>query len=203
MTLEAKDFKRLKWAFILLLALASTGAAAIFGAYLYYQDSDRKNLAANSAHTEVKAKLARARDEEQELKEKITRYQQLAARGYIGNEMRLDWVEAIARIKAARRIFQLDYEFAPQRLADASILPSGASGGGFDFMSSQMRLQVQLLHEEDLLNLISDLRKEVQAIIHVRNCTIDRITGEPEQRINGAQLKGECTLEWITLKEKK
>lgn len=203
MTLEAKDFKRLKWAFVLLLALAGIGVTAIFGAYLYYQDSERKNLAANSAHKEIEAKLARARDEEQELKEKITRYQKLAARGYIGNEMRLDWVEAIARIKTARRIFQLDYEFAPQRLADPGILPGGASGGGFDFMSSQMRLQVQLLHEDDLLNLISDLRKQVQAIVLVRNCAIDRLSGEAEQRINGAQLKAECTLEWITLKEKK
>lgn len=201
--IDSADLKRLQWALLLLFVLAVTGAGAVVGTQMLLKDAENKNRELIASRLDVKARLNRARDEEQELRDKIARYQQLGAQGYIGEELRLDWIEAIARIKKARRIYQLEYEFAPQRPADAGILPGGSSGGGFDFMSSQMRLQMQLLHEDDLFNVISDLRKEVRAIIQVHQCGIQRLAPDGSQRASSAQLKAECTLEWITLKEKK
>jgi hypothetical protein len=203
MKLDAADLKRLKWAFILLALLSALGGATVFGAQLMQKDADKKNREAATARKDIQTRLTRARDEEQELREKISRYQDLTTHGYVGNEMRLDWIETIARIKATRRIQKLDYEFAPQRPADAATLPGGASGGGYDFMSSQLKIQMELLHEDDLFNVIADLRREVKAIIQVRSCAIERVATEAAQRSNSAQLKTECTLEWITLKEKK
>jgi len=203
MNLVAADLKRLKWALVTLALMSALGGAAVFGAQLMHSVAEKKNRDVVAARNEIQTRLTRARDEEQELREKISRFQDLTARGYVGVETRLDWIETIARVKLARRIQKLDYEFAPQRPVDAVTLPGGATGGGYDFMSSQLKLQMDLLHENDLFNVIADLRREVKAIIQVRSCTIERVAAEAAQRSNNAQLKTDCTLEWITLKEKK
>lgn len=203
MNLDTKDFKRLQWAIAFLAIMSMLGAGAVWSALQLKKSSEKSFKASTAARSEIQTKLARAREEQEELRDKINRFQALKARGYIGAEHRLDWIEAIARIKATRRIFKLDYDFAPQRPVDAAILPGGASAGGFEIMSSQMRLQAHLLHEGELLALLDDIRDAVQALIQVRSCSMQRITPNTNSRSSSAQLQAECTLEWITLKEGK
>jgi hypothetical protein len=207
MTLDAKDLKRLQWAIAFLVIMSLVGGGAVWTTEQMKKSSNKALLDATAARKDIQAKLAQARDEQQELTEKLNRFQAIKARGYIGPERRLDWIDAIARIKAARRIFKLDYEFAPQRPADPSILPGGAAAGGFEIMSSQMRLHMQLLHEGELLAFLSDLttelRSSVEALVLVRSCTTERLAPGSTDRGSKAQLKADCTLEWITLKEAK
>lgn len=202
MKLDAKDFRRLQWAIAFLVIMALVGGGSLWITHDLKASSDKAFKEATASRRDIQTKLARASEEQQELRDKISRFQALKDRGYIGPEQRLDWIEAIARIKAARRIIKLDYEFSPQRLADSSLLPGGASAGGFNVMSSQMQVQLQLLHEGELLAFLAELRDSVQAMVKVRSCAIERIapgTG----RGNIAQLKADCTLEWITLREVK
>jgi hypothetical protein len=203
MKLDAKDFKRLQWAIAFLVLMGAVGGGSVWTALQMKKSSEKALKEATAARTDIQTKLARARDEQAELRDKIDRYQALQARGYIGLEQRLDWIEAIARIKVARRIFSLDYEFTPQRPVESAILPGGPSAGGLQFVSSQMRLQAQLLHEAELISLIEDIRNAVQALIQIRSCTIQRLPTSTTDRSNSAQIKAECTLEWITLKDGK
>ena len=89
------------------------------------------------------------------------------------------------------------------KVADASMLPGGASAGGFELMASQMKLQMQLLHEGELLAFLAELRRSVEALIQVRSCAVERIPANNTERGRNAQLKADCTLEWITLKDGK
>ncbi|MCK9389696.1 MAG: hypothetical protein M0Q22_15060 [Sulfuritalea sp.] len=203
MKLDTNDFKRLQWAIAFLVIMALIGGGSVWTIRQMEISSERAFQEATASRRDMQNRLARASEEQQELRDKITRFKELQARGYIGPEQRLDWVETIARIKTTRRIFKLDYEFAPQRSVDASILPAGASAGGFEIMSSQMQLQLQLLHEGELLAFLAELRDSVQALIQVRSCAIERIALSSIDRGNNAQLKAECILEWITLKESK
>lgn len=203
MTLDTKDLKRLQWAIAFLIAMSLVGGGAVWTTEAMKRSSNKTLQETTAARKDIQVKLTRAREEQQDLTEKLKRFQALKTRGYIGPERRLDWVEAIARIKTARRIFKLDYEFAPQRRMDPSILPGGAAAGGFEFMSSQMRLQIHLLHEGELLAFLADLRNNVEALVQVRSCAIERLAPGNTDRGSKAQLKAECTLEWITLKESK
>ena len=207
MTLDAKDLKRLQWAIAFLIILSLVGGGAVWTTEQMKKSDNKALQETTAARKDIQANLTRAREEQQELTGKLTRFQALKTRGYIGPEQRLNWVEAIARIKAERRIFKLDYEFAPQRRVDASILPGDAAAGGFEIMSSQMRLQVHLLHEGELLALLADLRNNlrntVEALVLVRSCMIERLAPSSSDRGSKAQLKADCTLEWITLKEGK
>jgi len=92
----------------------------------------------------------------------------------------------------------------PQKTVDAALLPEGAVGGGYEFMSSAMKLQMQLLHEGDLLGFLADLRANVRALIVVRQCNVERIArATSNERGTQAQLKADCDIDWITLREKK
>jgi hypothetical protein len=204
MKLDAKDFKRLQWAIAFLVIMALIGGGSLWTTHQLKINSEKTFKEVTAARRDMQAKLARASDEQQELRDKIDRFQQLKAKGYIGAERRLDWIEAIARIKVARRILKLEYELSPQRQVDSTLLPGGASAGGFELMASQMRLQLELLHEAELLAFLAELRDTVQALVKVRSCTIERIaTGNTIRSGNLAQLKAECVLEWITLKDDK
>lgn len=203
MNLDAKDLKRLRWAIAFLVIMALLGGGSVWTALQMKKGSEKAFKEATAERQDIQARLARAREEEQELRAKIGGFEALRARGFIGPEQRLDWVEAIARIKASRRLSKLDYEFAPQRPVDAAILPDGAAAGGFLIMASQMRMQMHMLHEGELLDFLAELRDAVRAMLQVRSCTLERLPPGRTERGGNAQLKAECTLEWITLREGK
>ncbi|MCX7147447.1 MAG: hypothetical protein NT042_14920, partial [Sulfuritalea sp.] len=116
MKLDAKDFRRLQWAIAFLVIMALVGGGSLWTTQQLKKSSDKAFQEATAARRDMQTKLARASEEQQELRDKISRFQALKDHGYIGPEQRLDWIEAVARIKAARRIIKLDYEFSPQRL---------------------------------------------------------------------------------------
>ena len=101
MKLDAKDIKRLQWAIAFLVIMALAGGGSVWSTQQLQKSSERTFKEASAARSEIQAKLARARDEQAELRDKIGRFQALKTRGYIGPEQRLDWIETIARIKAA------------------------------------------------------------------------------------------------------
>jgi len=199
----AEMFARLRWSLAIFIVLAAAGVAVALVAEQMVAKARQQERTVSGQLHDVEAKLSRLRDETEEIRAKIARYQELAASGVIGQEARLDWVEKIAKIKAARRLFDVEYEFAPQKTAEAAILPEGAVGGGYEFMASPMKLRMQLLHEDDLLGFLADLRQSVQAILVVRRCSVERLPRNPNERNLQPQLKADCDIDWVTLREKK
>jgi hypothetical protein len=63
-----------------------------------------------------------------------------------------------------------------------------------------MRIQMRLLHEEDLLNFLRRLQQEAKALILIRNCTLTPLANRPVGSTDLAQLNGECELRWITVR---
>jgi len=196
-----KQLKKLRWNLALLAVCALVAIAAGVAGESFVKGVASDERSAVAEQRDIRAKLARARDEERDLRGKIERYRDLDARGLIGQEHRLDWVEQIRKIKQARRLIDVQYELAPQQPLDPALLPGGA--GAFEFMSSTMRLQMALLHEEDLLTFLADLRDNVQAFIRVRNCSVERIGADSDRAASAAQLSAQCLVDWITLREKK
>ncbi|MDP2793472.1 MAG: hypothetical protein Q8O25_05220 [Sulfurisoma sp.] len=204
MTVSRDDFRRIQWSLLILVVLALLGAAVVFGSLQTTRVARAAAQKVEAERGDIRNKLARAREEEQEIRGKISRYQALVNRGYVTEEQRLDWIERIAQIKVARKLIDVQYELMPQRTVEAALLPEGAAGGGYEFMSSTMKLQMQLLHEGDLLGFLADLRANVRALIVVRQCTVERIApAAGNARGTQAQLKADCDIDWITLREKK
>lgn len=196
------DFRRIGPALAAALVMVAAGFTIIFVSLQMNQAAKRSLVAAQAKRLDSQNRLARARDEELEIKQKIARYNQLAAAGILGEERRLDWVENIRRIRGERKLFDIEYEIAPQQVIDAATLP-GASAN-YDFLSSTMQMRMKLLHENDLLDFIADLRASAQAFIRVRRCDVERLPKSGgESRGVPPQLAAECTIEWITIRERK
>ena len=198
--MSADDFKRIRWSLLLALAMTAIGVAALAYARQATLRQNSETQAAQAHLREIRDKLARARDEEAEIKSRIGQFNTLVAVGIIGAEQRLEWVERIKAIRSARGLYDLQYEIAPQRPLDPSIAPG--SSGSFEFLSSNMRLQMDLLHEEDLLRFLGDLRGSVHAYVRPQRCTIERIAQSAALRGSGTQLKADCVLDWITIQQR-
>lgn len=177
----------------LLLALLSAGALA-FGVFRYSEQAVRALEQAQAAQAESRARLTYVQDDEQQIRTKIDRYRTLLANGITRPERRLDWVETMRNIKEKRRLFVMEYEITPQQPLD----PQNVATGGYSFLVSAMKLDMLLLHENDLLGLLAELKSQVPALVSVRRCTLERLPA-PEQ---GAQLRAQCEIDWITLQEK-
>ncbi len=107
----------------------------------------------------------------------------------------MDWIEQLARIRSERRLGDIQWEISPRRPLEAEFAPG--SGGELEFMASTLRVQLGLLHEEDLLRFIADLRQGLSAYVRVRQCTLER-----RSRASTTQawpMQAECHLDLITV----
>ena len=203
MSLSMQDIARLRWPLILTATAVAAGAAMILASRHLVQAAETAHRQLAAQQGDLRTRISRAREEEADLRDRIALFNQLRARGIIGQEERLDWVEQIARIKAKRRLLDLQYELSPQHAVDDTLLSAGPTAGEYEFMASTMKLKMTLLHEDDLLGFLDDLRSAVHARLLVRECTIDRSVPSQDPSGLAGQLRAACTIEWITLREKK
>lgn len=201
MTPRLSAVVRLRGASLLLLVCLTVGVGALWSSLDWHDRETRSHRQVRAEQAEIQVRLARIDDDAAQMLTFGERYRKLLAQGYIGPERRLDWVEHIAQIKAARQLFDLRYAFAAQQPLDAGHTPSQVAAGGFEFMTSTMTLHLPLLHEDDLLGFLGDLTARVPALLRVRACTVERRVHDDGATARGAQLSADCVVDWITLKE--
>jgi len=180
-------------------ALVAVGIGAVIVTQQLLQRARSEQQAVAMEREAAQNKLARATDEEREIREKLVDYQKLRERGLIGEEQRLDWVERIAQIKAARRLFEVKYSIEPQRPAD---YPGIAGSGDVEFMVSPMKVELTLLHEEDLLRFIADLRAAVRSHVLVKSCTVQRLERPASDRAVVPRLRADCMIDLVTIRDR-
>jgi hypothetical protein len=200
MKFGASDLKRLRLPVAACVALALAGAACYFAADDYLQETKKLGASASAQRAEVQAKLASANEEEREIKANLQQYQALAARGIIGEEKRLDWIDTITAIKNERRLFNINYSIEPQRALD---YPRFGAGGGVNFVASRVKMDIQLLHEEDLLNFIDDLTKRGKSYLSARSCDVRRAELGSGGTTLASRLQAACVFDLITIRHNK
>ena len=189
------ELKRLMLPLAMAIALLAAGAALIVSAGGTLVTANSQLAAAQAERRQNNERLARISEEEREVREKIDVYQRLKQLNILGEEHRLEWADAITRIRTQRELLDLRYVVERQRLL------SSAPGkpGNVDFYASTMKVELALLHEEDLLRFLSDLRQSGNAFYAVRKCALSR-TG---QAVTGAtmtpRLRGDCDIDLITV----
>jgi hypothetical protein len=193
MTFDRSDFARIQVSLATAIIMIAVGAGLAWLADQQLRSAVQAKASASSQLQQYEGKLKQVRAEENEIREKSALYSNLRARGIIGEEQRLDWVELIKSIKETRKLIDVQYEFAPQQALERAALP------GFSFRSSAMKLQMKLLHEGDLLNFINDARRQAKAYVRVRSCTVTRIPRSGTAASETALLNADCQLDWITI----
>lgn len=195
MNFTAQELKKLALPLLACVVLLAAGAACI----VWVRDVQRIAVmeagAAREARAQAHERLARIAEEEREVKEKLQVYLRLRELGIIGPERRLEWADAMTRIRTQRELPDLRYRVERQRL----LTSVGKKPASVDFYASTMKVEVAALHEGDLFNFLTDLRETGNAYYAVRRCSIAR-TG-PAAAVAGLapRLRADCDIDLITI----
>jgi hypothetical protein len=197
-TLTREELQKLAAPLLIAVALLATGAGIIYGAGEGLRVAKASLAVAQSDRRQSSERLARIAEEEREVSQKIDVYKQLKALNILGEERRLEWADTINRIRVQRELLDLRYRVERQKLL-TSVAGKPAS---VDFFSSTMRVEMQLLHEEDLLRFLADLRSSGNAYYSVKRCAMAR-TG---QAVGGTsmtpRLSAQCDIDLITIMDR-
>ena len=195
MRLTREEARQLAAPVALALALAAGGAALVWSAGEALRNAQRNFASTQAERRQDTERLARIAEEEREVKEKIDLYQRLKQLHILGEEQRLEWADAIARIRKERELLDLRYTVDRKRL----LTSVAGKPGNVDFYASTMKVNLALLHEEDLLRFLADLRESGNAYYAVKKCVLTR-TGQP---VSGAsmtpRLSADCEIDLITI----
>jgi hypothetical protein len=179
----------------LALAFTAAGGALVWSAGEALRSAKRDFANVQAERRQNTERLARIAEEEREVKEKIDLYRRLKQLHIIGEEQRLEWADAMARIRKERELLDLRYTVERKRL----LTSVAGKPGNVDFYASTMKVDLALLHEEDLLRFLADLRESGNAYYAVRKCALMR-TG---QAISGQsmtpRLSADCEIDLITI----
>lgn len=195
MSLSVADLPKLKWslgAFVLSLALGG-GLISLNQGYLAQSQTEFK--AAQKQLANARAQLAAAQSDRENMSTYALEYNTLLAQKIIGNEQRLDWLEGLEELRQQGSVLDFRYTIAPQQ----NYAPNPpADAGNFQLSRSGMTMQIDLLHEEQLLHLFANMQKQMKGRFMLDGCTISR-TGATDEL---APLKAECSGGWLTMKSK-
>jgi len=193
MKLSSRDLTRLRLPLFVALALLALGALLAWWSTLAGQQASHERNDAANARQQIEQRLRQVRTEEQEVKERTLVFQAMQARGMVGPEKRLEWTELLRQLQRELRLPGMTYELGAQKQLES------VSGVAYAYFASPMRLQLRLLHEQDLLLFLNRLQQEARAMVLIRNCKLARPPETTEVRAHMPQLAADCELQWITV----
>jgi hypothetical protein len=198
MTLTRDEMRRLAAPFALAVVLVGAGLALIGSAGGALRGAEAQLAAVQAERRQNNERLARISEEEREVSEKIDLYQRLKRANILGEERRLEWADAITRIRKERELLDLRYVVERQRL----LVSAPAKPGSVDFYASTMKVQLALLHEEDLLRFLADLRQSGNAFYSIRRCALSRTGQAATGTTITPRLRAECDIDLVTIMDR-
>lgn len=196
MNLTVAELRKLGFPLVVAMVLLGAGAAMVWWMSRELVLSKPQLAAAKTGRSQSLERLARISDEEREVKEKMQVYQRLSEAGILGEERRLEWADAIARIRTGRELLDLRYRIEPQR----SLLSLPGKPASVDFYSSAMKIDLALLHEGDLLGFLADLRDAGNQYTAVQRCNLVRagVSAAAGPSLT-PRLRAQCEVHLITI----
>ena len=198
MSLSSQDWTKLRYPILGLgAALVLVGLLVSF-ANQYQQKSLKAVVLQQNLLNQARQKFQSSGFEKETIQQYLPRYNQLISNGFIGEERRIEWIENLRQIHDAHRLFSIDYSIGLQENFKPSYLPNL---GNFKLQRSTMKLNLELLHENDLLNLLDGLRGQPTPYI-VRDCEITRPSGAViNNKEVAANLRAVCEIDWLTIRD--
>lgn len=195
----AEGLRKLRMAWALLALSLAGGAGIAWGSHWYLEKEKRDSASSERRLREARSRLDTVRRERDSLHESAEVFSTLVDRGLLQNERRLDLVELVNALRARYQLSGLDYEIGAQRplaLAGGRVFPS------VDVLASRVKLRARALHEGDLVGFIDALSRTPQGFFPVDRCVMRRIDVAAVDSLQ-PRVEADCTLEWVTLKEKR
>jgi hypothetical protein len=186
-------FAALKLSLLLVLAALLLAGGGILWSRGQAQDAGSALQQQRSALNGARQQLDRSRQQQQLIATHLADYQALAARGFIGTEDRLAWIEAAQLANRDAGLYSLDYQLTPRTVS----LPALAQG--LPLGQTTMTLTLPLLVETDLARFLNALKARAPGVYRVRGCQLSHSGDAPFEPVNQPRLLAECELLWFTV----
>jgi len=195
MTFSARELRQLALPLVAFIALVAAGSGLVTWTENERTAAERDLTAARVARSQAKERLMRIAEEEREVKEKLEVYRRLKDIGILGEEQRLEWADAMARIRTERELPDLRYRV--ERQQPLKTVPGKPAS--VEFYASKMHVSLALLHEGDLLSFLGDLRASGNAYYAIRSCSLTRTGQTAAIAALSPRLRAECEIDLITI----
>lgn len=192
--MNTEELKALRGPLILLIAILAAAAGAVYYTNLLRLQAQTALSQQQNLLRDAQARMRRSGDEEAIITQYVDKYRQLQQSGFIGDEQRINWIDALRIANERTDLFGINYGVdAQQPYSYAAEL----NPGPFTIRQSVMKLEFRLLHELDLLRFFDALRTQNNGLFHIDNCALRRteITGAIRYQPN---IAANCQLTWIT-----
>ena len=196
MSFSVADIPEIKWsllAFGASLAVAA-GLVELSAGYQHQAKEDRQT--AQRQLNEARDQLIAAQSDLENMAAYQKEFQALEAQKVIGDEQRLDWMEGLEKIRQQGEVLDFKYGIAPQQ---AYVPNPPLDTGNLALNISPMTLQIDLLHEEQLLRLFTALNTQIKGWFMLERCSL---TPTGAQGATPGTLKAECAGGWLTMKNR-
>ncbi|MBI5659922.1 MAG: hypothetical protein HZC43_10360 [Nitrosomonadales bacterium] len=204
MTFSRSDFTHIRWSLLVFLLALGAGGAIITASESFIEKAQRDQRDARRQLGEARSRLATAEEDRENMRTYTLEYNALLKRNVVGSDQRLDWIEGLDKIRRqdqAPGAMSFKYSIAPQR----TYMPAPAlDSGNFELNRSDMTLQFDLLHEEQLMVFFDTVRSDIKGWFILDKCALERTGAAPETGASGTakQLTAECAGGWVTLRNR-
>lgn len=192
--MNSEEFKALRGPIILLVVVLIAAAGAI-----YYTNGLREQAQFSLRQQQVQLREAQTRmqrsgDEKAIIVQYVDKYRQLQQAGIIGDEQRINWLDALRIANERTDLFGINYAVGVQQ---AYPYAAEFDPGQISLRQSVMKLEFRLLHEADLLRFFEALRAQGGGLFHLESCAMQRIEQTAALRYQ-PNIAANCELAWIT-----
>lgn len=201
MRMIGADWRALRFPLLALMAALLVSAALVIFTRQALNQEKSRHARQEAVLREARERLQKSDDE----KERILRYRAsfiaLQQRGFVGEEQRINWVDALRAASLNLKMFGVNYQIEAQQPYGA---PLAMDAGPYRVRQSTMKISLDLLHEEDLMRFVNALAEQQAGIFALRECSLQRQgAGKVEHAKVQPNLHADCSLAWLSISEAK
>lgn len=199
MTLDKQDWQKLQIPLVILGGVIVL-VAVLFGLAAYYSANQEQAMQMQqNLLNAARQRYQSSGSEKDMITEYLPQYQALIDKGFVGEEQRIEWVDSLRAQHKNHKLFAIKYNISQQEKYTPTFAPNL---GSFVLNRSTMKLDFDMLHEGDLLQLFDSLNANNTATFMLRDCEIVRLNaGGVFSKQLIANLNAQCEVDWLTLRE--
>lgn len=194
--MNVEQLKALRGPLILLVVALIVSAGAIYYTHLLRQQAQTALVQQQKQLREAQTRMQRSGDEKSIIVQYVDKYRQLQQSGFIGDEQRINWLDALRAANERTDLFGVNYGIEAQQ---AYPYAADLNPGQIGLRQSVMKLEFRLLHEIDLLRFFEALRQQNSGMFHLDQCMLRRTEATNAVRYQ-PNINASCQLAWITAK---
>ena len=204
MNFSKSDLPIIKWSLLVFILSLAVSSFAIWLSAAYVDHSRKDRQVAQLQLVNARKLLGDTQSDLNNMSTYAQEYTSLVNNRVIGGERRLDWMEELTKLRQQQLVVDFKYTISPQ-LPYTPNPPLDA--GVYELKLSGLNLQIELMHEMQLIKFFDAVRSNIKGWFIIDHCTLERsvsnpVTDIPNPLYTSSQLKADCVGGWITMKKK-